>query len=187
MVIRLFFIFILFSFISYADSCYSVALWSVPKDSNKIVNSIENDKNCRIFEISSQITQRCGCYSDIADAKKLLKQYIGKFHTAYVTLTLESRFEQVSKTLSKVKQDNITKEAVSETLSKPAQLPKTSKVEQENIIKTKIVNEASDMTFNILTVVIPILIILIVLIWRRPKRKKKKYKHSEALKSILID
>jgi ATP-dependent Zn protease len=169
MIVRLFFILVLFSFISYADSCYSVALWSVTKDSNKIKNSIKNDKNCKIFEISSQITQRCGCYDDISDAKKLLKKYVSKFHTAYVTLTLKSRFKQTPK-----------------ALPKSVELSNISTVKQDIKINnyTK-VDKSSDMTFSILATVILILIMLIMLIWRF--KAKKKHKQSKALKSILID
>jgi hypothetical protein len=87
----------LFSIGANAQSCYSVALWSIPKKAKKPNMLISYEAECKVFEISSQVTQRCGCYDSVSEAKELLKKYINKFHTAYITPTRRSRFEIVEK------------------------------------------------------------------------------------------
>ncbi len=141
----------LFNSVSYAQSCNSVALWSVSKKLNKVSPVISYDKECEIFEISSQITQRCGCFDSISEAKELLKKYIDKFPTAYITPTLKSRFDtkakqstvHIKKTPEKKqiisKPIIVQKEQKSKFVSKKFTL-KTLQVEDNNSIKTALMN-----------------------------------------------
>ncbi|WP_457743871.1 hypothetical protein [Sulfurimonas sp.] len=103
-----------FGFISLsASSCYSVELWSV-KAYNQAPLQTESD--CKILEIGSYHANRCGCFSNIKEAKIRLLKYKASYPKAYITKTLRSRFSHKSQVRTPLKkQTNI---ALSYTPSK---------------------------------------------------------------------
>jgi len=76
-----------------ASSCYSVELWSV-KSYNP--EPLQSESDCKILEIGTYHANRCGCFSNIEEAKKRLAKYKPTYPKAYVTKTLKSRFIQKS-------------------------------------------------------------------------------------------
>jgi len=74
----------------YADTCYSVELWSVKAQNS---TPLQTEKECQNLHIGDYIASRCGCFEDILDAKEKLQEYKLLYPNAYVTKTRRSRFK----------------------------------------------------------------------------------------------
>lgn len=96
----------------YADTCYSVELWSV-KAQNYAPQEIENE--CQDLKIGGYIASRCGCFENRSEAKKKLKRYRFLYPNAYVTKTLRSRFK-TQKPVKKMQVINSTAQPVTKEI-----------------------------------------------------------------------
>lgn len=83
-----------FSFIvtltsAWADSCYSVALWTLPAEQYHPQNSKGSveDTTCKVLRIGASMTERCGCYDDMDKAELAIEQLLKRYPRAYITTT----------------------------------------------------------------------------------------------------
>jgi hypothetical protein len=65
------------------ESCYAVQLWSAKKGSAQA--SLQAEKGCRLYEVGKYTANRCGCFQQMADARKALVHYRRSYPGAYIT------------------------------------------------------------------------------------------------------
>ena len=89
------------------DSCYTVQLLSMPstEQSINIVNKSNYPDSCKVMQISSAITVRCGCFSKLKDANSNLPSLQEKYKYAYIATTYKYRFTQ-NQVLKVIKKSN---------------------------------------------------------------------------------
>ncbi len=94
---RLFLVIISFTLILSAaePTCYTVQLLSRSNSVNnhEVVVSGVYDDSCKIMEIGSTITVRCGCFENYKEAKQHREGLAKEFKDAYVSTTYKSRFQ----------------------------------------------------------------------------------------------
>jgi len=76
------------------DTCYSVALLSIPKSSSHVLKSSVYPPSCKILDISNMLSIRCGCFNDYSKARNMLKILSKKYKGAIILPTYKSRFKR---------------------------------------------------------------------------------------------
>ncbi len=76
------------------DTCYSVALLSIPKSSSYVLKSSMYPPSCKILDISNMLSVRCGCFDDYSKAHNMLKIFSKKYKGAVILPTYKSRFKR---------------------------------------------------------------------------------------------
>lgn len=88
-------IMLLFAISLYAQkSCYTVQLLSL-KNSTSNLNTLEKEEyptQCKIMQIGSSLTLRCGCYESIKEARVALDKLQAKYKAATIATTYSYRF-----------------------------------------------------------------------------------------------
>jgi len=76
-------------------TCYTVQLLSRSNSvkNHEVVVSGTYDSSCKIMEIGTAITVRCGCFEKYKEAKKHREELAKEFKDAYVSTTYKSRFD----------------------------------------------------------------------------------------------
>ena len=95
---RLIFLSLLFALSLQAKeaTCYTVQLFSAINNetNSKKLADLEYDDECKLMEIGSSLTIRCGCYTKIKSAEDKLDAYKKKYKYAYVATTYAYRFDK---------------------------------------------------------------------------------------------
>ena len=114
-----------------SSTCYNVQLFSAYKNDKNIDKLLPKTyaDNCKVLELESSLTLRCGCFDNMREAKQELTKYKKKFTNAYISTTYAYRFEE--KKL--VEEANSTVKMQVQTLIKTIEIPTKPKV-----IKAKI-------------------------------------------------
>jgi len=138
-------------------TCYTVQLISVPNNPKNFqqLSSQQYDQSCKVMNIASKVTVRCGCYETVKETKPLLKKLKSSFQSAYIMSTYKYRFETKDSAEEKLikeieKEANITekeklqkettqvikkkskKQKVKQKVKKEAISPKTQQIEVKN-------------------------------------------------------
>jgi len=142
------------------QTCYTVQLVSVPNNPKNLqkLSSLQYDKSCKIMNIASKVTVRCGCYNTVRETKPLLKKLKPSFHSAYIMSTYKYRFEkknskeekiinEIEKEVNATEQEkNITKDDEATTQEKreiKIDTPITKKETKTKKIKKKTIKKQS--------------------------------------------
>jgi len=90
-------------------SCYTVQIISADNNTKNYqrLASKEYDSSCKIMEIGSMLTVRCGCFDNIHNVKKHLNKIAQKYKGASIATTYKSRFA-----------DHVTKKQSSHSVAK---------------------------------------------------------------------
>ena len=82
-----------------SDTCYTVQLLSTnsSKNNTKMLEGREYPDECKLMEIGSTLTVRCGCFEKIDTAQKELPKFKSKYKEAVVASTYKYRFDDVAK------------------------------------------------------------------------------------------
>ncbi|MGB3962824.1 MAG: hypothetical protein WBK95_11355, partial [Sulfurimonas sp.] len=78
------------------ETCYTVQLLSrnnTPKNLDQLVN-IGYPEGCKLMQIGTNITLRCGCYEKVAAAKEHLQNFTKEYKGAVVASTYKYRFDE---------------------------------------------------------------------------------------------
>ena len=122
---RLLFILILVSssiFAKSEETCYTVQLVSKQNTLQNKESLIKQafDKSCRVMEIGSSLTVRCGCFDKKSSAKQKLINFQKNYKSAIVTSTYKYRFdrEKIAQELSGIEKA-IVNPLVEDRVKKP--------------------------------------------------------------------
>lgn len=89
------------------DTCYTIQLKSVSshdKSVNKFTNAIYPPE-CKLMQIGTILTVRCGCYEHIKTPKKKLINYQKEYKYAYIATTYKYRFDTKRATIKVTKKN----------------------------------------------------------------------------------
>ncbi|MBU1659400.1 tetratricopeptide repeat protein [bacterium] len=78
------------------ETCYTVQLFSAPgsQENRDAMSSRTYPSSCRVMEIGSTLTVRCGCYEKREEANNILLTFDTKYKHAYVATSYKYRFEK---------------------------------------------------------------------------------------------
>jgi len=145
-ILVLFFLPLLFLYAKESDTCYSISLLSAKNSADnklKLLTKYANSTECKILEIGSMLSVRCGCYDTVSQARQKLEfmQRKGAYKHAIVAPTYRYRFEKKSEQDIKVKQPKVLKKKKKEEkkpeVVKRIIIEKPKQQATENVIQTR--------------------------------------------------
>jgi hypothetical protein len=119
----------LFLYAKESDTCYSISLLSVKNNADnklKLLTKYAHSNKCKILEIGSMLSVRCGCYDTVSQAKQKLElmQGKGEYKYAIVAPTYRYRFAKKSEQEIKLKQPKVLKKKKKEEKKPKHQITK---------------------------------------------------------------
>lgn len=126
-----------------SDTCYSVSLLSAVNTSQnrlKLLQKYAHSSECKILEIGSMLSVRCGCFDTFAQARQELAsiQSRGHFLDAIIMPTYRYRFAPAMKKRVEKKEPQAEKKS---------EVPKPSPVQKEpKVVKTLFVPKETEST-----------------------------------------
>ena len=120
-----------------SDTCYTVQLLSTnsSKNNTKMLEGREYPDECKLMEIGSTLTVRCGCFEKIDTAQKELPKFKNTYKEAVVASTYKYRFDDVAK--NDIIKNNVPKSEVAKNDTIKSDTAKSSAAEVHK--KTEII------------------------------------------------
>jgi len=135
----------LFLYAKERESCYSISLLSVknnPDNRLKLLKKYAHSDECKILEIATMLSVRCGCYDTLSQARQKLEsmQRKGAYKRAIIAPTYRYRFQSEIKEDVKKKIKKVTKETKVQAIKTPKKKPqkerKPEELPKESLIET---------------------------------------------------